>query len=234
MKWSRNPLYAKDLQIFVNWAMEYEKYRPEIWRIDDESYCYHERDFKLQLCSEFAKVFGALPPYSVERLREGARSLLTLQNIDVRRDFSFLHTTEISRLNEWLRYEDDEKLWKAFSVLYSSANAKEKFSFFVDTITECLDERGSESRVTPPILTFWLAYRDPENEVFFKPQSTTNFYQRYGKSAPSDSAVVQCYLKFRRDAANMLFDLKTVGIEDANMIDVQSLVWVIGEGYAWE
>ena len=194
MKWSKNPLYARDLQIFANWAMRYPKYRPETWHVDEGSYDYHERSFKVQLCSEFAKMFGAFPPYSVKQLREGAIGLLTLENIDVRSDFAFLHTTEIARLNEWLRHEEDENLWKAFSVLYSAVNDEERLSLFVDTIEDCLERRQSQSRVYPPMLTFWIAYRDPESEVFFKPQSTTAFYQRYGKTAPSPSdGVVKRY-----------------------------------------
>lgn len=234
MKWSKNPLYARDLQIFVNWATGYAKYRPEIWYVGEKSYQYHERDFKFQLCLEFAKAFGAFPPYSVDRLRDEAVELLTLRGIDVRQDFSFLHTTEIARLNEWLSNEDDEQLWKAFSVLYSSADDEERLSFFVDTIEECLEQRQSQSRVTPPMLTFWLAYRDPESEVFFKPESTRKFYQRYDNTAPSPSdGVVKRYLRFREDSSDILFDLKSVGMDVANMIDVQSLVWVIGTGYAW-
>lgn len=234
MKWSRDPLYARDLQVFVNWAMGYKQHRPEDWRIGDESYDHRERSFKVQLCSEFAKVFGAFPPYSVERLREGALKLLNLQNIGVRSDFSFIHGTEISRFSEWLSHEDDEKLWKAFSVLYSTADDKQRFSHFVGTVVECLEQRESPSRVSPPMLTFWLAYHDPCKEVFFKPRSTRRFYQRYDKAPPCDRVVVERYLKFRQDAADILCDLKSVGLRDADMIDVQSLVWVIGQGYAWD
>ncbi len=234
MQWSKNPSYTQDLQIFVNWVDGEEKYYPETWRAP-HSYQWHERTFKSLLCSEFAKVFG-FRPYSAQQLREEILSLLTLKNIkankEVRQDFAFLHSTEISRLNEWLRHEDDMKLWQTFVDLYTSTDDRERLTHFVDVITEYLKARGSESYFTPPMLTFWLAYYDPAREVFFKPQSTTEFYQKYGEIAPS-GGVVDRYLQFRQDAMKIQADLESIGMNNVNMLDVQGFVWVIGTGYAW-
>ena len=176
----------------------------------------HERWQELLPKAEFAGLLD-----NGEYAEIGSRSLRSLSGTNL--IFSF----ESMALRDALKTKTGAKIFATglFDLLHSRGALSEKFDAWCDAVASLPKK---QSRVlTHPIATVFGFLAQPEKHFFFKPTVTKRAASAYGfdleyTSRPS-WAVYSSALDFAAAVRSDLTDL-----EPADMIDIQSFIWVQG------